>query len=192
MKKNYAASIRTRLLTLSQQRGEPFEAVLIRYGLERMLYRLSQTPHRSDFLLKGGMLLSILSQNPYRQTRDLDLLCHGEPSAERLSSVFQDACHLNFPEDGLTFAETITTRPIKEDQDYPGVRVELIAFLEKARLMLQIDIGFGDAVLKPYQRAEFEPLLGLPLPQIDTYPVESVMAEKIHAMISLGLSTSRM
>lgn len=191
-KRNPGASVRAHLLKLSQQRGEPFEALLIRYGLERLLYRLSQTPHRGDFLLKGGLLLSILSQNPYRTTRDLDLLGQGDPSPERLIAVFQDACRLDFPDDGLSFAETVTTRLIKEEQDYPGVRVLLVAFLDKARLSLQIDVGFGDAVLKPYQRADFEPLLGFPLPEIDAYPIESVLAEKIHAMVARGLTTSRM
>lgn len=191
-KKNPAASIRARLLTLSQQRSEPFEAILIRYGLERLLYRLSQTPHRDDFLFKGGLLLSILSQNPYRPTRDLDLLGRGDASPERLLKVFQDACRLEFPDDGLSFAEEIKTTLIKEAQDYPGVRVQLIAYLDKARLTLQIDVGFGDAVLKPYQRPDFEPLLGLPCPEIDAYPVESILSEKIHALIALGLTTSRM
>ncbi|MGV3524185.1 MAG: nucleotidyl transferase AbiEii/AbiGii toxin family protein [Candidatus Sericytochromatia bacterium] len=192
MSKNHAASVRSRLLTLSKQRGEPFDAVLLRYGLERLLFRLGQTPHKQSFLLKGGMLLSILSENPYRQTRDLDLLGQGDPDPQRLVAVFQDACQIDYPEDGLVFQASIGTQAIKEEQDYPGVRVQIVAFLAAARLPLQIDVGFGDAVLTPYEHVAFEPLLGFPLPDIHAYPVESVLAEKIHAMLVRGLSTSRM
>jgi predicted nucleotidyltransferase component of viral defense system len=190
--KNPATSVRVRLLTLSKQRQEEFQFTLERYALERLLFRLSQTPHGKDFLLKGGMLLSFLSQNPYRTTRDLDLLGHGEPSPERLTQVFRDACGLDFPEDGLRFSDQITTSVIKAGQEYPGVRVQLKVWLEQAHFSLQIDVGFGDAVLKPYEQVQFEPFLGFPVPTMYAYPLESVMTEKVHAMIELGVATSRM
>lgn len=192
MKKNPAASVRDRLQVLHKQRGEVFDITLNRYALERLLYRLSQTEHAYHFLLKGGLLLNLLSKEPYRSTRDLDLLGHGEPDAEQLIALFKAACQWDFPEDGLTFANAMTSKPIKSGQKYPGIRVQLVAFLERTRIPLQVDIGFGDAVLKPYQKADFEPLLGFPRPDMHVYPAESVMAEKIHAMLFLGLATSRL
>lgn len=190
--KNPAASIRARLLTLSKQREEQFIFTLERYALERLLYRLSQTASGSSFLLKGGMLLNFLSQNPYRTTRDLDLLGHGDPSAERLCQIFQEACRLDYPEQGLRFSDQISTFPIKEGKEYPGIRLKLEAWLEEARISLQIDVGFGDAVLKPYAKVDFKPFLDFPIPDILVYPLESVLAEKIHAMLELGVETSRM
>ncbi|MGV3526193.1 MAG: nucleotidyl transferase AbiEii/AbiGii toxin family protein [Candidatus Sericytochromatia bacterium] len=190
--KNPAASVRARLLDLSKQRGEQFNFTLERYALERLLFRLSQTSHSKSFLLKGGMLLNFLSQNPYRATRDLDLLGYGEPSQERLSQIFQEACGLHYPEEGLRFSEHVQTFPIKEGLEYPGIRLKLEAWLEAARISLQIDVGFGDAVLKPCAKVDFEPFLGFPAPDILAYPLESVLAEKIHAMVELGAETSRM
>ena len=190
--KNPAASVRARLLMLAKQRDENFEFTLERYALERLLFRLSQTPNGSHFVLKGGMLLNFLSQNPYLVTRDLDLLGYGDPSAERLRLIFQEACRLDFPEEGLRFSEQISTFPIKEGKEYPGIRLKFEACLEAARISLQIDVGFGDAVLKPYSKVVFEPFLGFPLPDIFAYPLESVLAEKIHAMLELGKETSRM
>lgn len=190
--KNPAASVRTRLLTLSKQRNEQFLFTLERFAFERLLFRLSQTSHGQHFLLKGGMLLNFVSQGPYRSTRDLDLMGHGEPSAERLIQVFQDVCSLDYPEEGLRFSEKISTSPIKEGKEYPGIRVKLAAYLEEANISLQIDVGFGDAVLKPYAKVNFQPFLGFPVPDILAYPLESVLAEKIHAMIELGAETSRM
>ncbi|PIQ27499.1 nucleotidyl transferase AbiEii/AbiGii toxin family protein [bacterium (Candidatus Blackallbacteria) CG17_big_fil_post_rev_8_21_14_2_50_48_46] len=190
--KNPAASVKARLLLLAQKQSEPFEAIMLRYAFERLLYRLGCIISDEDFLLKGGLLLGILSNSPYRQTRDLDLLGKGDPNVERLVKIFSQASLLDFPEDGLRFSEDIRTQTIKEEQDYPGVRLILNAFLENARLTLQVDIGFGDAVLKPYQPVLFEPLLGFPLPEIQAYPVESILAEKFHALYVRGLTTSRM
>lgn len=190
--KNPAASVRARLLALSKQRDEQFNFTLERYAIERLLFRLSQTSHGKSFLLKGGMLLNFLSQNPYRATRDLDLLGYGEPTPERLSQIFQEACSLNYPEEGLRFSDQIQTFPIKEGMEYPGIRVKFDAWLEEARISLQIDVGFGDAVLKPYAKVDFEPFLGFPVPDMLAYPLESVLAEKIHAMVERGAETSRM
>jgi predicted nucleotidyltransferase component of viral defense system len=190
--KNHAASVRAKLLLLSKQRQEMFQFTLERYALERLLFRLSQTDEGSSFLLKGGMLLNFISQSPYRSTRDLDLLGYGDASAERLITVFKAACNVEYPEDGLIFSEEIQTSPIKQEKEYPGIRVKLKAGLDQAVIDLQVDIGFGDAVLQPHTKIDFKPFLDFPVPDIYAYPLESVLAEKIHAMVELGSATSRM
>lgn len=190
--KKPATLVRNQLVEIVEQSGDSFQAVLERYAMERLLFRLGQTPHGRDFLLKGGRLLSLLADDVYRPTKDLDLLGQGEPSPERLKAVFQEACAIDFPEDGMRFGDKLETSPIKEGQMYSGVRLKVPAWLGQAQIALKIDIGFGDAVLQPYEIAPFKPILSLPAPAVSAYPLESVMAEKLHAMLDLGVTTSRM
>lgn len=190
--KKPATLVRNQLLEIVEQSGEAFQAVLERYAMERLLFRLGETPHGKDFLLKGGRLLSLLADDIYRPTKDLDLLGRGDPSPDRLNAVFQAACKVKFPDDGMLYGEQIETGLIKEGQAYEGVRLKVPAQLGLAQVVLKIDVGFGDAVLLPYEHAPFKPILNLPAPAISAYPLESVMAEKLHAMLDLGVMTSRM
>ena len=190
--KKPATLARHKLDQLVRQSGEAFQVVLERYAMERLLYRLGQTPHGQEFLLKGGRLLSLVADDMYRPTRDLDLLGRGDSSPERLKAVFQEACAVDFPDDGMRYGDQIETGLIKEGQKYPGVRLKVPAWLGLAQVTLKIDIGFGDAVLQPYEPAPFRPILSLPAPAIFAYPLESVMAEKLHAMLDLGVMTSLM
>lgn len=191
--RNLAASVRQRLMNLSRERGEDFQLILTRYGLERLLYRLSKSPHGRDFVLKGAALLQLFTGEPHRATRDLDLLGRGDSSAERMAAIFQAACSFSVEEDGLTFlTDAITTEPIKEDDQYQGVRLRIEARLEKARIPLQVDIGFGDAITPEPQRVTYPTLLDFPAPQLSAYPLETVVAEKFQAMVQLGMANSRM
>ncbi|MEO2048149.1 MAG: nucleotidyl transferase AbiEii/AbiGii toxin family protein [Pirellulales bacterium] len=190
---NLAASVRQKLLNLSHERGEAFEYVLSRYGTERLLYRISQSQYADQFILKGAMLFQLWSDQLHRPTRDLDLLGHGEPSLERIAKIFAELCELGVDDDGLVFdPDSIGVEQIKEDDEYQGIRAKLTAYLENARVSLQVDIGFGDAINPPPQEIDYPTLLDQAAPRIKSYPKETVIAEKFQAMVMLGMVNSRM
>ena len=191
--KNVAASVRARLTNLAKSRGEEFQLVLSRYAVERFLYRLSVSDHASEFVLKGAMLFQLWAGEPHRATRDLDLLGRGDSSTERLAEVVRGLCSLSVPDDGLAFdAASVAAARIREDQEYEGVRVTAIVRLGNARIPLQIDVGFGDAVVPAPTRVQYPTLLGFPAPTLGAYPREAVVAEKFQAMVALGIGNSRM
>ncbi|HEY2343068.1 MAG TPA: nucleotidyl transferase AbiEii/AbiGii toxin family protein [Chthoniobacteraceae bacterium] len=193
---NIAASIRHRLLNLSKERGEPFNLILDRFAAERLLYRLSVSPYIDRFVLKGALLFLLWSESLYRPTRDVDLLGFGESTIEELAKVFREVCRIAGPDDGLVFdADSVEGVTIREDQTYEGVRITLLAFLGTARISMQIDIGFGDAITPKAEVVEFPATLataGLPGAKLRAYPRETVIAEKLEAMVRLGLANSRM
>ena len=189
--KDIAASIRQRLLNRSAREGVDFQLMLTRYAIERMLYRLGQSEYRERFVLKGAMLFIAWEGWSPRPTRDVDLLGQGNPAASELKSIFEALCRLEVEPDGLIFhPETITVDDIREDQPYSGKRVRLRATLGEARIAVQADIGYGDVVFPAL--LTFPTLLKLPPPQILAYPPESVIAEKLEAMIRFGPVNSRM
>jgi predicted nucleotidyltransferase component of viral defense system len=190
---NLPASIRQRLLNLSRDHGEDFNLTLTRYGIERLLYRLSQCEHADHFVLKGALLLSLWTGRLQRPTRDLDLLSYGDGSQEALTQLFRDICVVDVQADGLTFhPDTVRVTEIREDQEYGGQRVQLIASLGNARINLQVDIGFGDAITPAPNEIQYPSLLGLPSPRLRAYSKETVIAEKLEAMVTLGMANSRM
>jgi hypothetical protein len=191
--KNMAASVKARLTDLGRRQGEDFQLVLTRYAIERLLYRLTNTPYAGEFVLKGAMLFRLWADSPHRPTRDLDLLGRGDPSVERLAVVFRDVCGAAVEDDGLVFdPATVTAGRIREDQEYEGVRVGCIAPLGQARIDLQVDVGFGDAVTPAPVTVRYPGLLDLPTPELAAYPRETVVAEKFQAMVALGMGNSRM
>jgi len=193
MTRNLAQSVRQRLLNLAHQRQEEFQLMLTRFGLERLLYRLTLSSYANQFVLKGAMLFQLWTNQPHRSTRDLDLLGNGAPSADRLQKLFADVCTTPVEDDGLTFAiDAISAEPIREGDEYQGVRVLITAYLGTARIPLQIDVGFGDAITPAPQTVSYPPLLEFPAPQMLAYPRETVVAEKFQAMTILGIANSRM
>lgn len=193
--KNLPDSVRQKLLNFSKQQKTDFQSVLTRYALERLLYRLSQSPYQNQFILKGGLLLSVWSGETHRPTRDLDLLGHGEKNIPYLEEVFREICLTQVEPDGLEFkANEVAGSPIKENQQYEGVRINFRAFLgPKTRIDVQIDIGFGDAVTPAATEVQFPTLLEqFPAPCLRAYPPETVIAEKFQAMVKLGITNSRM
>ncbi len=187
------ASVRHRLLDLSRKRGEDFNLTLTRYALERLLYRLSLSEYRDQFILKGAMLFSIWGGEPHRPTRDIDLHGSGESSVDGLVSIFRDISSLRVEDDGLEFKpETVNGMEIREDLEYEGVRINMEAHLSGARISLQVDIGFGDAVLPEPDESDFPTILDFPAPHLLIYPRETVVAEKYQAMVMLGIANSRM
>jgi hypothetical protein len=191
--KNLPASIRQKLLNLAQERNDDFGLVLTKYGLERMLFRLSKSEYRETFILKGALLFELWTKELYRATRDADFLAAGDNSPERFIRIFQEISAIEVQDDGLRFdPKTVKAVRIKEDEDYEGLRVTLTAFLDKAQIPIQIDIGFGDAISPGPIETEYPTLLNLPGPRLLTYPRETVVSEKLEAMVKLGIANSRM
>jgi hypothetical protein len=191
--KNLAASVRQRLLNLSRQRREDFQLVLTRYAVERLLFRVSQSRYRDQFVLKGAMLFQLWRGDMHRATRDLDLLGRGSNETATMIAVFQELCDTQVADDGLRFdRETVSAEEIKPDDEYQGVRVSLDCVLDKAAVHLQVDIAFGDVVTPPPAEVAFPTVLDFPAPVLKAYPKESVVAEKLQAMVALGIANSRM
>lgn len=191
--KNISASVRQRLLNLAREQKDDFQLVLIRYGVERLLYRLSVSPHAKQFVLKGAMLFQLWTGQPHRSTLDVDLLGSGDDDVDRLVKLFKDVCSQQAPDDGLVFvSNSVAGDVIREEQRYGGVRLRMTAMLDNARIPIQIDIGFGDAITPKAERVGYPTLLGQPAPLLRVYPKETVIAEKYEAMVGLGIANSRM
>lgn len=191
---NPAASIRQRLLSISREQGVDFNRILTEYGLQRLLYRLSISRYRSEFVLKGAMLFSYWSGDVFRATKDIDFLKSGDVSIDYLEQVFTYLCNLPVkPGDGLVLdASSVKAVEIREEDSYGGIRVTLKGILAGARIPIQADIGIGDVITPEAQEIEYPVLLDLPCPRLNAYSVETVIAEKFEAMVSLGFANSRM
>lgn len=190
---NLAASVRQQLLNQARDKGDDFNLVLTRYALERLLYRLTRSQYADQFVLKGAMLFAVWANRVYRPTRDLDLLGYGDSSQQTLTKVFQEICLTDAEPDGLVFnANSVRINEIREDQEYGGCRVQLVAYLANAQINLQIDIGFGDVVRPEAERIDYPTLLDFPAPRVWAYPREAVVAEKLQAIVALGMANTRM
>lgn len=190
--RNLGASVRARLLRLSKENGQSFDLVLTRFALERLLFRLSQSPHADRFVLKGAMLMMSWFDDPHRGTRDLDLLGFGDPSEDAMLATFRDILPLDV-EDGVVFdPDTLRVDRIREELDYGGLRLRAIASVGGARINLTIDIGFGDAMEPGAEVVDYPVMLDLPAPRLRAYARETVIAEKFQAMVALGRANSRM
>lgn len=189
---NLGASIRARLLKYARAYDQSFELVLIRFALERLLYRLSQSAHADRFILKGAMLLAVWFDDPTRPTRDLDLLGFGEADSEAMLATFRDILSAEV-DDGITFdVDSIKIDRIREQLEYGGVRLRADAHVGGARVRASIDIGFGDALEPGVEELDYPVLLDLPVPKLRAYAQETVIAEKFQAMVLLGRANSRM
>lgn len=191
--KNVAASVQARLLERARARGDDFQLLLLRYANERLLFRLASSAHAKSFVLKGAALFTYWTGQPHRATRDLDFLGYGTSTEAHLEKVFIEILETAVADDGLVFDPSLVkVAPIREDQEYGGVRVTFVARLGSAKVPLQVDVGFGDAVTPGAQEIEFPALLELPAPRLRAYPRETVAAEKIEAFVKLGLANTRM
>lgn len=190
---NIPASVHQRLLTLSRERHADFNNLLTRYALERFLYRLSRSRFASRFVLKGALLFEIWSNEQFRTTKDADLLLMGEATLSELEALFRSVASAKISDDGLIFlSETVRADQIREEQAYQGARVILAAVLGKARIHLQLDIGFGDVVVPSPETSELPSLLGHPPAVLFNYTKDSSVSEKFEAIVALGLANSRM
>ena len=157
------------------------------------LYRLAESGHRDQFVLKGAVLFELWTATAHRATRDVDLLGVGEPAVAPVRAVFRDLCTMQVPPDGMRFlVGSVRAEPIRERQAESGIRIRLTADLDGARISLQVDVGFGDVVSPDVVEAEFPTLLDFPARRLRAYPRETVVAEKFEAMVRLGIANTRM
>ena len=190
--KNLPASVRQRLLDLARRKGEAFQYIAEQYALERYLYRLGASPYSERFVLKGAMLFRLWYDKPHRRTRDADLLGFGVADVPELERLFREVCEIQV-HDGIRFdRDTVQGEDIREGMPYQGIRLRFAASLAGARIPVQFDIGFGDAVVPAPEEVEFPTLLDFPPPRLRVYPKYTVVAEKFEAMIRLGEQNSRM
>ena len=191
--RNVAASVRARLLNHAREHQVDFQWVLIRYALERFLFRLSVSPHKELFVLKGAILYAAWLQDPFRATHDLDLLALADRETAPLLEIIRDVCTQPVTDDGLHFnAENIRAGPFSQDRAHGAFRIRTAAHLSTAIIPVQIDIGFGDAVTPDPVELEYPVLLNHPRPTLNAYPRETVVAEKFEAVVALDLANSRM
>ncbi len=191
--KNVAASVRQRLLNLRDMQGGDYNALLTQYAIERFLYRLSKSELADDFVLKGAMLFRVWSGTLRRPTKDLDLLGHGDPTPNAVADTIRQIISAPVEDDGLTFdGSSLVAREIREEQEYGGIRVRLVALLGNARIPMQIDVGFGDAITPAPQVRPYPTLLEMEAPRLRMYPPETVIAEKVEAIVTLGMINTRM
>jgi predicted nucleotidyltransferase component of viral defense system len=191
---NVAASVRARLLRVSKERREDFTLTLMNYAAERFLYRLAQSTYRDRFVLKGAMLFAVRVGEQYRATRDLDLLGLGEASEAAVATAIRAIATTNVHDDGVAFdVDGLEVNLIREDNAYGGIRSVMQARLAEARIHVQIDVGFGDVITPAATDLQFPTLLAdMPSPNVLAYPTETIVAEKVEAMVHLGLSNSRL
>lgn len=192
MKANPAASVKARLLALAG--GENFQRTLTRYAAERLLYRLGASAVRERFALKGASLLTVWMPDPYRGTKDVDLLASGDPSDASIRALLNSVCAVPCPEDGLVFdLTTLRLETIRPEEEYSGKRARFHALLGNTRIGVQLDMGFGDAVVPEPADITYPTLLNdLPAPELLAYPREAAVAEKFEAMVKLDVRNSRM
>lgn len=193
MSANLAASTHARLLKRAKEKGEDFNLTLTRYALERFLYRLSRLPARETYWLKGALLFDVWFGTPHRPTHDADFLGFGPIDHAALADTMGDVCRFA-AEDGMVFApDSIRIEEIREEARYGGLRVRLIGTLGKARCSVQLDVGYGDAVTPGPEEADYPTLLAdQPAPRLRVYPRATVVAEKLEAIVNLGMANSRM
>jgi hypothetical protein len=191
--KNIEASVHARLQNYARTTKRPFQELLQYYAMERFLYRLSKSPHRSRFILKGALMLHVWDAPLARATKDVDFLGRLDNSLENLERVVREVCAAQVDSDGMVFDPAmVRTERIKEDADYEGVRVRFVGLLGKARVTMQVDVGFGDVVTPGEEKISYPTLLDFPAPELSGYPRETVVAEKFQAMVYLRTINSRM
>ena len=189
---NIGASVTARLLNRAKSSGDDFQTVLTSFCFERFLHRLGASDCSDRFVLKGAMLLRLWSDQPYRATRDLDLLRRGDGSFEAIRSDIRAICTTPVEPDAVEFdVNSMTVEAVRAEDEYAGTRATLVARCGTARLTLQIDMGVGDAVWPAAKRYIYPTLLDFSSPLILAYPREAVVAEKLEAMVVLGDRNSR-
>jgi predicted nucleotidyltransferase component of viral defense system len=188
-----AKSVQVRLVRHAKALGVDPNLVFTRFAVERFLYRLSRSPHAASFVLKGALLLLVWLGERIRPTRDADLLGFGDLSDGALKRIFEEVCEQEVEPDGMTYdTASIRVASIRPGDVYGGRRVTLRSRLGAARLRVQVDVGLGDAVEPEPDWIDYPSLLDLPRPRLRAYRPETLIAEKVHAMVELGTRNSRM
>ena len=187
------ASVADRLRNHARSNGEDFQFILVRYGPERILYRLACSNYSDRFLLKGAMLFLLWKGSTYRPTKDLDLMSPETLDTATIEQIFEQICLVDVEQDGLIFdPTTVQAKEIREDNIYGGIRLSITAKLGRIRIPIQIDTGFADSVVPAAVQGTFPTILNFSPPVVTAYPPETVVAEKFEAMVKLGMANSRM
>ncbi len=190
--RDIGASVRQRLLNRARGEGRPFQELLQYFAMERFLYRLARSRFSDGFVLKGALLLTAWKAPMSRPTIDIDLAGRTSNEVEHMRSVATELCQVDSEPDGLEFNEaSIEVERIKDDAEYSGVRIRFNATLAKARIPMQIDVGFGDVIVPEPVEVEYPAMLEFPPPVLRAYPKETVVAEKLEAITVLGMLNSR-
>ncbi len=191
--KNIPASVRARLLNIAKDRDEIFTNLLIRYAMERFMYRLSISKYSDKFILKGATLYNYWHGEPHRPTLDADFSSKNVIDVEEAEEIVKQLCRIDVNNDGLNFLkDTISVEDIREENEYQGIRAKFKAKLGQAVIPVQIDIGFGDAIIPPPELIKYPTLLDFPAPKLLAYLVETSIAEKIQIIFEKGIINSRM
>jgi hypothetical protein len=191
--KNVAASVRDRLLNVMTEKGLDYNVLLTRYAIERLLFRLVASKYRTQFILKGAMLFAAWQHIPHRVTRDVDLLGFGDSSPDALRAVFAEICAEPVEDDGVVFEPaSVQAESIRAEEIYVGVRVTLRGMLGNARLHVQVDVGYGDGFAVEPVLLQIPSLIGMPSPEVRAYRMETSIAEKFEAAVTLGLLNTRL
>lgn len=191
-KKNIGASVRARLLNIARETSQEFEQLLMRYTIERLLYRLAESQHADQFVLKGAMLLMTWFNEPVRSTRDLDFLGLGDSHPQSVVSIFKEILTEEYP-DGVEFAADGTRLElIRQHNEYGGLRIRTEAVISGARVSIKIDVGFGDSTEPGVQPLDYPVILDMPVPHLRGYAPETVVAEKFHAIVEHGHMNTRL
>lgn len=194
MTPNVAASARARLLNQALRQREEFERTLVRYADERLVYRIGACAARDRCVLKGASLLTVWMPDPHRATRDVDVLMYGSSNDTSIRAFLEEVCAVPCPEDGLRFdLAGLAIDDIREGTQYVGRRARFVAYLGSARIRLQMDFGFGDALPGGPVEVQYPVMLeGTPPPRVRGYTREASVAEKFESMVALDTRNSRM
>jgi hypothetical protein len=191
--KNISASIRQRLLNKARNEQKPFQQLLQYYAMERFLFRVGQSQYSNNFILKGALLLMAWEAPQIRPTKDIDMSGKTSNDPEKLLFKMKEILETEVIDDGIVFdTHTLRYETITDEADYKGIRILFIAFIDNAKISMQIDIGFGDVIYPEPEKRNYPIILDLPSPEVLCYSIESSIAEKFEAMIKLGIFNSRM
>lgn len=192
-KKNLQESVYTKLKNIALKRNRPTQEILRYYAMERFLYRLSVSNHKNSFFLKGGLMLMVWDPATHRATVDIDLLAKANNSIGNISQIIKEICSHPVAQDGIEFDSTaLTLAESQIETEYTGLSARFSAHLHTAKLPLRIDIGFSDKIFPKPAHLDYPTLLDFPSPQLRGYTPETMIAEKLDAMVKLGLANSRM
>ncbi|MCK4240422.1 MAG: nucleotidyl transferase AbiEii/AbiGii toxin family protein [Candidatus Atribacteria bacterium] len=191
--RNMDASVKARLKNIAKEYKKTFNLILQLYMQERLLYRLSVSEYKDNFILKGGLFLFSMTGFTGRPTRDIDFLAYQiSNDMESIKEIFKNICKIEYNDSVVFDSNSVLVEEIRKEAEYKGVRVRLTGYLGKAKEMLWVDIGFNDIVVPEVITADYPVLLDMDCPKIKMYSFESVVAEKFEAIVSLGELNSRM
>jgi predicted nucleotidyltransferase component of viral defense system len=189
---NSAVDIRKQLLKVARDMKRPSQELLQYYAMERYLYRLSASRYSDKFILKGGLLFTVWNMGDFRATQDIDFLSLSSNKPDHIEKVCRQVCGMSC-NDGIVFEpETVSTSVIRPQNDYQGVQIKFKGRIDRSKVHMRVDVGFADAVHPNPITFSFPTILEMPAPTLLGYTQESVVAEKVDAMLQLGELNSRM